>query len=124
MGQHSKGFTLLELMIVLAMIAIMLTVTVKITGSAATDANRAMFCSNILILQDAVIQWSQHQGHAPTVDEINNIIIPTYIGTLTNPWKSAPLIIQPWSDTSTCGQYGQVMYDPTSMRWWYCPGCN
>src|SRR5690242_9185523 len=75
-----KGFTLVELLIVMAIIAVLIALTVPAVMKAREVANRTT-CSNNL-RQLGIACWSHHQqlGHFPTAGT-SDYCAPSYIST-------------------------------------------
>ena len=66
MMKSKKGFTMVELIVVIAVLAILAAVAVPIAGSLLSDANTSSDSSNLALLQDAVEKYVAQNHPYPT----------------------------------------------------------
>lgn len=65
LGGVAKGFTLLELMIVVAIIGILVTLAEPSYQLATTKAKEAALKKDLFVLRDVIDQYHADQGHYP-----------------------------------------------------------
>jgi general secretion pathway protein G len=75
--RQQRGFTLIELIIVCAMISILLGVMVPIYKIHILHANEAVLKEDLFNMRQAIDQYTQDKGKAP--QELNDIVAAGYL---------------------------------------------
>jgi general secretion pathway protein G len=75
--RQQRGFTLIELIIVCAMISILLGVMVPIYRVHILHANEAVLKEDLFNMRQAIDQYTQDKGKAP--QELNDIVTAGYL---------------------------------------------
>ena len=75
--KQQRGFTLIELIIVCAMISILLGVMVPIYKIHILHANEAVLKQDLFNMRQAIDQFTQDKGKAP--QELNDIVTAGYL---------------------------------------------
>jgi general secretion pathway protein G len=75
--RQQRGFTLIELIIVCAMISILLGVMVPIYRIHILHANEAVLKEDLFNMRQAIDQYTQDKGKAP--QELNDIVSAGYL---------------------------------------------
>jgi len=114
-----RGFTLLELLIVLAIAG----VVVSVAGNYATGYNdevaKTAFCTNTRFLQIAIDNFVRDKQYKPSIEEVNNTIIPNnFQNKLLNPYTESLMIVG--TDLQTVGA---VLYDQATGKITTNPDC-
>ena len=75
--RRQRGFTLIELIIVVAMISILLGIMVPIYRIHLLHANEAVLKEDLYHMRTAIDQYTQDKGKAP--QELNDIVTAGYL---------------------------------------------
>src|SRR5258707_15595788 len=75
--QRQRGFTLVELIIVCAMISILLGVMIPVYKLHILHANEAVLKQDLYHMRTAIDQYTQDKGKAP--QELNDIVTAGYL---------------------------------------------
>jgi general secretion pathway protein G len=75
--RRQRGFTLIELIIVVAMISILLGIMVPIYRIHILHANEAVLKEDLYHMRTAIDQYTQDKGKAP--QELNDIVTAGYL---------------------------------------------
>jgi general secretion pathway protein G len=75
--RRQRGFTLIELIIVVAMISILLGIMVPIYRIHVLHANEAVLKEDLYHMRTAIDQYTQDKGKAP--QELNDIVTAGYL---------------------------------------------
>ena len=68
-GSHSRAFTLIEILTVVAIIAVLAALLIPVAGKMQDSANRAKSASNLRQLAAALLAYSgEHSGNIPGID--------------------------------------------------------
>lgn len=96
--RSDKGFTLVELMVVVLIIGILVAVAIPVFNSASDSARRRACSANLRTLDGAVQQWvASNEGNlATSLDAIGTA--QTAIGTY----------VKDWSGSTTCPSTGTI----------------
>lgn len=81
--KKKKGFTLLELLVVLAILAILIAIAIPVYKGQKEKAARTAHNANVRVLETAVESYRQDKGKLP--DDINELATGGYI-------KSVPAV--------------------------------
>lgn len=69
--RNQKGFTLVELMVVLVIIAILVAIAIPIYNNTKTNAERRACQANLRTIDGAIAQYQAEVGTAPTtIDQL------------------------------------------------------
>lgn len=74
-----KGFTLLELLVVLAILAILIAIAVPVYKNQKEKAARTAHNANVRVLETAVESYRQDKGKLPDKLNINELVNGNYI---------------------------------------------
>jgi general secretion pathway protein G len=75
--RQQRGFTLIELIIVCAMISILLGIMVPVYKKHILRANEAVLKEDLYHMRNAIDQYTQDKGKAP--QELNDIVTAGYL---------------------------------------------
>jgi general secretion pathway protein G len=75
--QHQRGFTLIELIIVIAMISILLGVMIPVYRIHILHAHEAVLKEDLYNIRQAIDQFTQDKGKAP--QDLNDIVSAGYL---------------------------------------------
>ncbi len=78
---QAKGFTLIEVMIVVAIIGILAAVAIRNYVKAQEMAEKAVCVENLKQIQGAVQRWAIEAGAAPTATPATSDLVPEYMRT-------------------------------------------
>jgi len=76
-GKRQKGFTLVELIVVVAIIGILVTVAAPIYRESVIRAREAVLKEDLFIMRDAIDQYFTDKGHYPS--DLNALVDEKYI---------------------------------------------
>lgn len=80
--QDKKGFTLVELMVVVVIIGILVAIAVPVYNSVTNNANKRAVEANLRTIDGAIMQHTTNSTDAPTSANL----VPGYLQT----WPSGP----------------------------------
>jgi general secretion pathway protein G len=75
--RHQRGFTLIELVIVIAMISILLGVMIPVYRLHILHAHEAVLKEDLYNMRQAIDQYTQDKGKAP--QDLNDIVSAGYL---------------------------------------------
>ncbi len=75
MKKGNKGFTLVELMVVVVIIGVLTAIAVPVYNNVTGKANRNAIAANLRIIDGAISQYKTDKGTAPTATNLE----PDYI---------------------------------------------
>ncbi|HEY3373848.1 MAG TPA: type II secretion system protein [Candidatus Aquicultor sp.] len=86
--RNEKGFTLIELMVVILIIGILVAIAVPVFNSARQSAYQRTCQANLRTLDGAIQTWKASGGNAypSTIAEATTDLVPDYIKA----WPSCP----------------------------------
>jgi general secretion pathway protein G len=95
LGAADRGFTLIELAVVISMILILLAIALPMYTRSITHAREAKLRQNLATLNEVIEKYSLDKGHAPlTPDDLVQAgyikFIPEDITGSTDSWKWDP----------------------------------
>ena len=101
-----KGFTLIEMVIVIAVIAILAGLLVPMVGSILSDARVSAGKAECKQVATAILRYSIKRG-----------IFPLASGGSNRGWRNGAQVLNPY----LAGKYidGQIQYDPWNCRYSY-----
>ncbi|WP_051273676.1 type IV pilin protein [Desulfotruncus alcoholivorax] len=118
--KNRKGFTLVELMVVVVIIGILAAIAVPVYNSTTAKANRAAVEANLRTIDGAIMQYQANTGNtttAPTFSGDNPDLVPNYLAT----WPTGPdgviysiTTSAPFRATVTKGSNTGAWFTPTS----------
>ncbi len=113
-GRHRAGFTLVEIMIVVAIIGLLAAIGIPNFVRARETAQTNACINNLRVIDSAKQQWALEQGQASSVTPVATDITP-YLGRSGSVMPHCPL-----SDSSGSPAYNlNVLTDPPT-----CPNTN
>jgi len=84
--KNNKGFTLVELMVVVVIIGILVAIAVPVYNASQGKANRNTVAANLRIIDGAIMEHQiNNQGTAPTAGESSNLV-----GDYLQAWPTKP----------------------------------
>jgi len=94
-GNGSRGFTLIELAVVISMILVLLSIALPMYNQSIVHAREAKLRQNLSTLNEVIEKYSLDKGHAPlTPDDLVQAgyikFIPEDITGSTETWKWDP----------------------------------
>jgi len=117
--RNRKGFTLVELMVVVVIIGILVAVAVPLYNNTTTTAKTNANASNLRILNGATAQWAYDQSKdlsSTTLEVTENDLVPAYIQEWpTNPFNQTYTWVKGTAATGTKGEEGYT--PPTAGKW-------
>ena len=84
-GRNQKGFTLVELMVVVVIIGVLVAIAVPVYNSATNSAKASADQANVRILNGALAQWAANEGIDLTIPgdtveaKVKAGIVPDYV---------------------------------------------
>jgi len=87
--RNEKGFTLIELMVVILIIGILVAIAVPVFNSARESAYKSTCQANLRTIDGALQTWKAANPNLPyptTIDDVKAALVPDYIKT----WPSCP----------------------------------
>ncbi|MGB3946327.1 MAG: type II secretion system protein [Candidatus Saccharimonadales bacterium] len=85
-GQTTKGFTIVELLIVIVVIGILAAITIVAYGSVQTNAKNKQVISGAAVYNKAVMQYQAETGSIPTIEGCLGANYPS-----SQCWTGAPV---------------------------------
>jgi type II secretion system protein G len=82
MRRNNKGFTLVELMVVLLILGILVAIAIPIYNSTQANAQKKACQTNLRTLDGAAAQYMAEQGNWP--GDVNDLTSKNYIKTAPN----------------------------------------
>jgi len=117
-------FTLLELMVVLLIVSILAMVATTYTIRYNKRIANETFCTNVLMLQMAIDNFTRNNKYKPSTTEVNNVIIPNnFRNGLRNPYTTTTITVTTSTKVDVT-PLGLVMYSPTTGKLSTTPDCR
>ena len=117
--RKSKGFTLIELMIVVAIIGILAAIAIPKFADLIDRAKEAKTQGNLGALRSALsIYYGSWEGVWPSTGTLSTVLAPKYIQTIptvTLPNSYTTDHDDTSAETSTAGDTGEWFYDGTGV---------
>ena len=76
-GRRERGFTLVELIVVVAIIGILVTVAVPVYKNSVTRSREAVLREDLYVLRDSIDQYFTDKGHYPA--DLGALVQDNYI---------------------------------------------
>ena len=90
--KSKKGFTLVELMVVVAILAILVAVAIPVYNSVTTNAEKNACLANARTIDSAILQYNADIGNATKIvlgttgQSLSTMLVPAYLAV----WPSCP----------------------------------
>ena len=110
-----KGFTLVELVVVLVILGVLVALAVPRFTASATKAKETTFCSNVRTIKSQLELYKMTTGSYPTADSFESFLKnPNYFESPPiNPYTGAVFT----STTGTPAQLGDFKYESTDTTY-------
>jgi len=107
----SSGFTLIELMIVMALIVILASIGLALYGNSVTRAKESVLKEDLFRMRDAIDQYYADKGKYPAT--IDDLVSEKYLRSMpvdpftqsASTWRSIPSEPDPTNPTAEPGVY-------------------
>lgn len=89
-NQFKQAFTLVEIMIVVAIIGLLAAIAIPNFVRARQTSQTNVCISNLRVIESAKNQWALETGHS-NGDPVTSATLQPYIGHATSPFPKCPL---------------------------------
>ena len=72
-AQNQKGFTLVELMVVVVILGILVAIAVPLYNAQTEKAKKATCFANQRMIDSAIMQWHTEEGNAGSYPNLDNL---------------------------------------------------
>jgi len=126
--QRSRGFTLVELLVVIGIIALLISILLPSLNRARETANRVKCAANLKSIGQALLLYSnENRGAFPrTVYTSGVTVVPTWgtVPTSTNPFTGASGSGRPYDNDVTAGLFLLLTTQDITSEVFTCPSSN